>query len=98
MLVAQAQMGASWRVGIDTACRTELVSFGLFAHSRNPIFLAVRLSMLGLFLVAPNAVTLAILATNEVLALFQVRLEEKHLSEMHGAKYEEYCAQVRRWL
>lgn len=98
MLVAQAQMGASWRVGIDTAHQTELVSSGLFACSRNPIFLAVRISMLGLFLVAPNAVTLAILASGEVLVQVQVRLEEKHLSAMHGAAYEDYCARVRRWL
>lgn len=98
MLVAQAQMGASWRVGIDTVHRTELVSAGLFALSRNPIFLAVRVSMLGLFLVAPNALTLAILSASEVLVQVQVRLEEKHLGALHGAAYERYCARVRRWL
>jgi len=49
MLVAQAHMGASWRIGIDSARRTELVRTGLFAVSRNPIFLAVRLALLGLF-------------------------------------------------
>ena len=60
MLIAQAQMGASWRVGIDSANRTELVSKGLFTISRNPIFLATRLALLGFFLVAPNAATLAV--------------------------------------
>jgi len=98
MLVAQAQMGASWRIGIDTGHRTELVSSGLFAISRNPIFLAMRASMLGLFLVAPNAVTLALLVTSEVLLQVQVRLEEAHLSALHGSAYDAYCAKVRRWL
>jgi len=98
MLVAQTQMGASWRVGIDTANRTDLVSSGLFALSRNPIFLAVRVSMLGLFLVAPNAATLAILAASEILVQVQVRLEEKHLRTLHGPAYDRYCARVRRWL
>lgn len=98
MLVAQAQMGASWRIGIDSANHTELVSKGLFSVSRNPIFLATRLAMLGFFLVAPNAATLAILAAGEVVIQVQVRLEEKHLAGLHGAAYELYCSKVRRWL
>ncbi len=98
MLIAQAQMGASWRIGIDSANRTELVSKGLFSISRNPIFLATRLALLGFFLVAPNAVTLAILAAAEVVIQVQVRLEEKHLSGLHGSAYEQYFSEVPRWL
>ena len=98
MLIAQAQMGASWRIGIDSANRTELVSKGLFSISRNPIFLATRLALLGFFLVAPNAATLALLAASEVIIQVQVRLEEKHLLGLHGAAYEQYFAKVPRWL
>ena len=98
MLIAQAQMGASWRIGIDSANRTVLVSKGLFSISRNPIFLATRLALLGFFLVAPNAVTLAILAAAEVVIQVQVRLEEKHLSGLHGSAYEQYFSEVPRWL
>jgi protein-S-isoprenylcysteine O-methyltransferase Ste14 len=98
MLVAQAQMGLSWRVGIDAEHRTELVQRGLFLWSRNPIFLAMRVNLLGFFLVLPNAVTLALLATGEVLMQVQVRLEEKHLSALHADAYARYCAQVPRWL
>ena len=98
MVIAQAQMGASWRIGIDSANRTELVSKGLFSISRNPIFLAVRLALLGFFLVAPNAATLALLAAAEVIIQVQVRLEEKHLLGLHGATYEQYFSKVPRWL
>jgi protein-S-isoprenylcysteine O-methyltransferase Ste14 len=98
MLVAQAQMGASWRIGIDSANRTELVSKGLFSISRNPIFLATRLALLGFFLVAPNAATSAILAAAEIVIQVQVRLEEKHLSGLHGSAYEQYFSKVPRWL
>ena len=48
MLVAQAQMGLSWRIGIDEKNRTGLVTGGLFALSRNPIFLSLRITLLGL--------------------------------------------------
>jgi protein-S-isoprenylcysteine O-methyltransferase Ste14 len=98
MLIAQAQMGASWRIGIDSANRTELVSKGLFSISRNPIFLATRVALLGFFLVAPNAATLALLAAAEVIIQVQVRLEEKHLLGLHGSAYEQYFSKVPRWL
>ena len=98
MVIAQAQMGASWRMGIDSANRTELVSKGLFTISRNPIFLAVRVALLGFFLVAPNAATLALLAAAEVIIQVQVRLEEKHLLGLHGSAYEQYFSKVPRWL
>ena len=98
LLVAQAQMGNSWRIGIDENNRTELVSKGLFSFSRNPIFLSMRINLTGLFLVLPNAVTLALVAGGEVLMHVQVRLEEAHLHSLHGAKYMEYRSTVRRWL
>jgi protein-S-isoprenylcysteine O-methyltransferase Ste14 len=98
LLVAQVQMGASWRIGIDSARPTALVRHGLFARSRNPIFLAMRAELLGLFLVLPGAVTLAVLVAGEILMQVQVRLEERHLAALHGTDYADYCARVPRWL
>jgi protein-S-isoprenylcysteine O-methyltransferase Ste14 len=98
LLIAQAQMGASWRIGIDDKRRTELVQHGLFSLSRNPIFLALRLNLVGLFLIFPSAVTSALVAAGEILIQVQVRLEEQHLANLHGQVYEAYRAKVRRWL
>jgi protein-S-isoprenylcysteine O-methyltransferase Ste14 len=96
--IAQAHMGKSWRIGIDSARKTDLVETGIFARSRNPIFLGMRLNMLGLFFIAPNAVSLAILVATEILIAIQVRLEEDHLLFALGKPYQLYCARVRRWL
>lgn len=98
LLVAQAQMGASWRIGIDAQRHTELVQHGLFSVSRNPIFLATRGTLLGLLFVFPAAGTLALLIVGEILIQVQVRLEEKHLLQLHGESYSTYCSRVRRWL
>jgi protein-S-isoprenylcysteine O-methyltransferase Ste14 len=98
LLVAQAQMGLSWRIGIDTARPTALVTHGVFSWSRNPIFLALRLLLLALVLLVPAAVTLALLAAAEVLIQVQVRLEEAHLFSRHGTEYAQYCRRVRRWI
>jgi protein-S-isoprenylcysteine O-methyltransferase Ste14 len=95
---AQAQMGTAWRIGIDSAHTTDLVEMGIFRFSRNPIFLGVRMTLLGLFLVIPNAATLAILVLGDALTQIQVRLEEEFLAKTHGAVYEKYRLQVRRWL
>lgn len=98
LLIAQAQMGNSWRIGIDSKTQTALVSSGLFAVSRNPIFLAMRVNLLGLFFVLPTGVTLAVLVAGELLMQIQVRLEESHLATLHGEQYIQYRARVRRWL
>lgn len=98
VVVAQAQMDSSWRVGIDTASRPPLVSRGAFRISRNPIFLSMRASLLGLFLVLPNTATFAILLLAEVLIQVQVRLEEAHLGATFGEDYDAYRRAVRRWL
>jgi protein-S-isoprenylcysteine O-methyltransferase Ste14 len=71
---------------------------GVFGLSRNPIFLGMMLTLLGLFLVIPNAVTLLILGLGVVLIQIQVRLEEEFLSRTHDRNYEEYRRDVRRWL
>lgn len=96
--LAQRQMGQSWRIGIDTGDRPPLVRAGIFARSRNPIFLGMRVNLLGLFLVAPNAGTLAALVVGEALIQVQVRLEEVHLEKVFGAEYQAYCECAPRWI
>jgi len=98
LLVAERQMGKSWRIGIDTRDTTPLVTHGLFRLSRNPIFLAMRANLAALLLLQPNAFTLAVLTAGEILMQVQVRLEEAHLAARHGGRYAEYRARVRRWL
>ena len=98
ILIAQLHMQKSWRIGIDEDVRTELVQRGLFKISRNPIFLGMRLMLVGLFLILPNAVMLVILVAGEMLLQIQVRLEEEFLTRTHGDSYLAYQKQVRRWI
>src|SRR5687768_3172476 len=97
-VVAQAQMGESWRIGIDQKHRTNLVQRGVFSLSRNPIFLGMMVTLFGLFLVIPNALTLLTLALGVVLIQIQVRLEEEFLTRTHGDEYAHYRTRVRRWI
>jgi len=97
-IISQQQMRNSWRIGIDHQNRTELVARGLFKLSRNPIFLGMILALLGLFLILPNAVLLAVLVTGYCLIQVQVRLEEEFLTKTHGEPYIQYKKRVRRWI
>jgi len=96
-LLAQAQMGNSWRIGIDAGNKTPLVTQGIFGISRNPIFLGMRVTLFGFFLILPNAVTFAALVLGDALMQIQVRLEEEYLRQTHGEDYQKYCQRTRRW-
>lgn len=95
-IIAQAQMKDSWRIGIDTETKTELVQTGLFAFSRNPIFLGMIISLIGLFLITPNAITALFLMLGYILIQIQIRLEEAFLTNEHGQKYLTYKQKVKR--
>lgn len=95
-VIAQYQMKESWRIGIDTETPTALITNGLFKISRNPIFLGMLASMIGLFLATPNFVTLLVLILAYVLIQIQIRLEEEFLLQQHGEAYEMFKENTRR--
>lgn len=97
-ILAQAQLGNSWRIGMDFEHRTNLVERGVFGISRNPIFVGMVVTLLGIFLMIPNAGTLITLLVGIILIGIQVRLEEEYLTRVHGEEYLQYRRRVRRWL
>ena len=97
-VVSQVAMGPSWRIGVDEAEVTELVTSGPFALSRNPIFSAMVPAFAGLALLVPNAAAVAGLAALIVAVEIQVRLvEEPYLLRAHGARYADYASRVGRF-
>ncbi len=98
-LLAQLFMGDSWRVGVDESETTELVTGGLFAWVRNPIFSFIGLSVLGLVLLVPNALSLLAALLTVVGIEAQVRaVEEPYLQRTHGESYRRYAARVGRFV
>lgn len=99
VLTAQAGMGASWRVGVDDAERTELVTTGVFALVRNPVFTAMLTALLGLVLLVPTVVSGAALVCLLLAVQIQVRrIEEPYLLATHGQTYATYATTVGRFL
>ena len=88
----------SFRIGIDTDRPDELIVDGVFAFSRNPIYVAFAMVLIGEFLIFPTWITLIYLVAAMWLVHRQVLREEKHLKGHYGRAYEQYCHRVRRYL
>ncbi|PWK65091.1 protein-S-isoprenylcysteine O-methyltransferase Ste14 [Streptomyces sp. CG 926] len=97
--VAQSAMGSSWRVGVDADERTELVTSGLFAHVRNPVFTAMTVTAAGLAAMVPNLVAVLAWSVLVVAIELQVRVvEEPYLARVHGPAYARYATRAGRFV
>jgi protein-S-isoprenylcysteine O-methyltransferase Ste14 len=98
-LAAQMSMGDSWRIGVDARETTDLVTEGLFAWVRNPIFSFILLTGVGLVALLPTAFSLLALVLTALGIEIQVRaVEEPYLEDTHGDAYREYASRVGRLL
>ena len=98
MIIAQWQMGAAWRFGVDESERTDLVTSGLYSLARNPIYSGVFLFGIGLLVLLPHVYMLFFLLLAYLSIELQVRfVEEPHLHRLHGAAYEKYVNKTGRY-
>jgi protein-S-isoprenylcysteine O-methyltransferase Ste14 len=98
LFLSLVSFGKSFRVGIDPARPDKLVTTGVFAFTRNPIYVAFGLILFGQFLVFSNWVLLVYLVAATGLFHRQVLREEEFLKKQYGPQYSEYCNRVRRYL
>jgi protein-S-isoprenylcysteine O-methyltransferase Ste14 len=98
LFISLVSFGKSFRVGIDVDKPDELVTTGIFAISRNPIYVGFALVLIGQFLVFPNWVPLVYLVAGALLFHRQVLREEEFMRQHYGHEYTEYCRRVRRYV
>jgi protein-S-isoprenylcysteine O-methyltransferase Ste14 len=98
LLLSLNSFGQSFRVGIDVDHADKLVTTGIFALSRNPIYVAFGCVLIGQFLVFPNWILLVYLVAGTWLFHRQVLREEDFLQKHYGQEYVEYCNRARRYL
>ncbi len=78
---------------------TRLVTRGVFAWSRNPIYLGDLMILAGLSLIWQSWIGLALVPVlGRVLARRFIEDEEARLRRMFGAEAEAWMGRVRRWL
>jgi protein-S-isoprenylcysteine O-methyltransferase Ste14 len=78
---------------------SHLVTTGVYAYSRNPIYLGDLLLLIALAVWLGNLLNLIVPAVFAVyITRFQIVPEERALARSFGERYTAYCAAVRRWL
>lgn len=76
-----------------------LVSDGLFAYSRNPMYLGFSLAIIGFSVLFGNLSSMVAAVVFIVLTdRWYIRYEEKVMREKFGDEYEDYCQRTRRWI
>ena len=78
---------------------TSLVESGLYAFSRNPMYLALALLLLSLcFYLANPFAFIAVALFVAYITRFQIVPEERALEARFGERYRRYRQRVRRWI
>lgn len=96
--LALIHLGTSWRMGLDETTPGELVTNGVYALSRNPIYIFFDLYFIGTFLINGTLIFLIFAAFVTVNLHYQILEEEKFLLKLYGPAYQAYCARTGRYI
>ena len=78
---------------------TTIIITGVYAYSRNPIYLGIALAHGGLALCGGSMAALATLVLSVVvIQTYVIAREERYLEAKFGAPYDDYKKRVRRWI
>jgi len=97
-LISVLCMKDSWRAGIPVKDKTELVTDGIYAYSRNPAFLGFDLQYIGMLLMFYNLLTGMFTVFAIVMLHLQILQEEHYLTATFGRVYLDYRHRVFRYL
>jgi len=85
-----ARMGENWRIGVVPNQRSDLVTGGLYARIRHPIYAFNALLMLFAAIIVPTIPMMTVAVLHVTLLILKARNEERFLLEEHGERYAEY--------
>ncbi|MDE7178774.1 MAG: isoprenylcysteine carboxylmethyltransferase family protein [Lachnospiraceae bacterium] len=98
-IVSVITMRDSWRAGVPKDEKTELVTSGIYAYSRNPAFLGFDLIYFGELLLFFNRYLFVITLLAVIMLHLQiVNVEEDFLIAAFGDAYLEYRKKVSRYI
>jgi protein-S-isoprenylcysteine O-methyltransferase Ste14 len=91
-------MGRNWSMAVVPLKRSRLITSGMFARVRHPIYALSILLMLSTMAAAPTPAMIAIGLVHIWLLRHKALSEEGFLRQLHGEAYAAYCARTGRFL
>jgi protein-S-isoprenylcysteine O-methyltransferase Ste14 len=84
---------------LDPGKTTRLVVSGVYSFTRNPMYLAMLLAVLGIALMTRNPLALiGVVLFPAYITRLQILPEERALRAIFGEPFDSYCRKVRRWV
>ena len=84
---------------VNLKAASQLVTSGIFRHTRNPMYLGLTLLLIGVAALFANAwLLLGPVVFVAYTLRFQIMPEEQVMLEKFGAEYRAYQLRVRRWI
>jgi protein-S-isoprenylcysteine O-methyltransferase Ste14 len=84
---------------VQVSAASSLVVTGVFAFTRNPMYLGLVFVLLGWFIYLSNIISLFVIPLFVLyMNQFQIKPEERALEAKFGQEFTTYKAKVRRWL
>ena len=101
LLVSQAltvythsYMADDWMSGTGDGGPRRLITGGPFGVMRHPLFVAIGVGQMGLFLALPSVFTLVSLVVGAAVIANQARIEDRALERRFGGEWRAYAARV----
>jgi protein-S-isoprenylcysteine O-methyltransferase Ste14 len=93
-----ARMDHDWSMAVSEEHKGELITDGLFAVVRHPIYALSILLMICTAVIVATLPMLMVAAVHINLLCLKARNEERHLLKMHGDAYARYLRHTRRFI
>jgi len=98
LLIFLGQIPNFWVYFIGIEKTKKLFTHGLFRYSRNPNYLGMVVTLLGVSLILGSLISYIFPIIFFFLLYFTIFEEEKELEKKYGKKYLNYKKKVRRWI
>jgi protein-S-isoprenylcysteine O-methyltransferase Ste14 len=90
-------MGRNWSMAVVPRKRSRLVTSGMFARVRHPIYALSILLMLATMAAVPTPAMIAVGLVHLWMLRDKALSEENYLRQLHGDEYAAYCARTGRF-
>ena len=97
LVTAGAELGDSWRMGVEQDAPVRLSRTGIYGSIRHPMYGGGWLALFGMFLLAPNLLFAMLWCAGSSLVIVLAEREDRELEERLGDEFRDYASRTGRF-